>query len=187
MQIHTGACRPTWFATEGRDNMNKDILRRLLPWVLPVVVGCVRSTLPATEPGADAEAGPPDAGSEAAPSDAATDTEVPGNDASGIPGCPFSWVNPLPQGNALHAAWASGPLGSGGGIVVRGDAASWTEVESTPYALHAIWGDADADVWAVGDSGAIVRFDGATWSSAPSPTSDPLYAIWGTGSSDVWV
>lgn len=52
--------------------------------------------------------------------------------------------------------------------------------------LEAVWGSSPTDVWAVGYGGAIVHFDGTSWSIEPSPTRSTLYAISGTDASNVW-
>ena len=40
--------------------------------------------------------------------------------------------------------------------------------------------------WAVGSNGTILRFDGAEWTSAVSPTTERLNAVFGTASDNVW-
>jgi hypothetical protein len=59
----------------------------------------------------------------------------------------------------------------------------------TTNALYAAWGDAADDVWAVGDNGVVVHFNGVSWSVESPPTSSnaPLYSVSGTGPNDVWV
>src|SRR5215831_18736214 len=52
--------------------------------------------------------------------------------------------------------------------------------------LSAIWGSEASDVWAVGDSGTILHWDGSAWSSVSSGTTNALRAVWGSGASDVW-
>ncbi|MCP4674238.1 MAG: hypothetical protein GY854_01705 [Deltaproteobacteria bacterium] len=70
---------------------------------------------------------------------------------------------------------------TGGGFV------EWSEEESGVTAdLHGIWGVSVEDIWAVGDSGTIIHFDGVTWSSADSATSADLTDVWGTADNNVW-
>jgi hypothetical protein len=52
--------------------------------------------------------------------------------------------------------------------------------------LLAIWGAATADVWAVGERGAILHWDGRDWSPVASPSHEFLRCVWGSGPSDVW-
>ena len=59
---------------------------------------------------------------------------------------------------------------------------------TTTHNLHAIWGSGTSDIWAVGDSGAIVHYNGTAWSlSTNSPTAVGLHGVWGTRPDDVWV
>jgi len=53
-------------------------------------------------------------------------------------------------------------------------------------ALRSIWGASDDDVWAVGDHGALIHFDGTAWTPFDSGTRTDLADIWGTGHSDAW-
>jgi len=63
-------------------------------------------------------------------------------------------------------------------------------VETSPVAgtlLHGVWARDASDVFAVGDSGTILRRTGDVWSVMASGTTNNLRGVWGTGSSDVWV
>jgi len=53
--------------------------------------------------------------------------------------------------------------------------------------LISVWGAADDAVWAVGDSGTIVRWNGSAWLSEVSATTANLKGIFGTARDDVWV
>jgi hypothetical protein len=48
--------------------------------------------------------------------------------------------------------------------------------------LNAVWSGSATSAIAVGDSGFVVRFDGAAWTQEPSGTTQHLRGIWGTGS-----
>jgi hypothetical protein len=61
---------------------------------------------------------------------------------------------------------------------------SETKVTTRLLALH---GFAANDVWAVGDDGLALRFDGTQWTKVTSGTSQNLHAVWGATSNDVWV
>jgi len=41
-------------------------------------------------------------------------------------------------------------------------------------------------VWAVGEAGVILHFDGSGWSQSVSPTTHALRSAWGSSSGDVW-
>ena len=45
---------------------------------------------------------------------------------------------------------------------------------------------APADVWAVGQGGSIIHWDGGAWSAVNSPSTSELYGVWGSGPNDVW-
>jgi hypothetical protein len=64
---------------------------------------------------------------------------------------------------------------------------TWTPTPNSTLAnLNAIWGSAPDDIWAVGDYGAIVHWDGQAWSAVPSGTTYILSGVWGSGRDDVW-
>jgi hypothetical protein len=46
-------------------------------------------------------------------------------------------------------------------------------------ALRAVWGTSPVDVYAVGEEGKVLRFDGAHWTLLASPTDALLIQIWG--------
>jgi hypothetical protein len=53
--------------------------------------------------------------------------------------------------------------------------------------LNAVWGSDKDHVYAVGDGGTIVFWNGTLWTSMLSNTTDKLNAVWGSGPNDVWV
>lgn len=56
--------------------------------------------------------------------------------------------------------------------------------QGTP--LSAFWGSGPRDVWAAGDSGTLIHFDGTTWSGRVDLVEVSLHALWGSGPRDVW-
>lgn len=52
--------------------------------------------------------------------------------------------------------------------------------------LRGVWGSGPSNVWAVGDRGLILHWDGINWSVASSGTVNDLHAVWGSGSSDIF-
>ena len=52
--------------------------------------------------------------------------------------------------------------------------------------LRGIWGSGPNDVFAVGDDGTIVHYDGATWSEMDSGTTRDLKGVWGGRPNDVF-
>jgi hypothetical protein len=73
--------------------------------------------------------------------------------------------------------------GGGGGAEA---APSHAQLVPTQNGLQSIWGSSEADIWAVGDSGTIVHFDGSAWTLVDSGVTDNLTSVRGTGPSDVW-
>jgi hypothetical protein len=64
----------------------------------------------------------------------------------------------------------------------------WKQVESgTTLDLYDIWGTSKTDVWAVGDKGVIVHYDGHEWTSYESGTDLCLRSVYGFGKDDVWI
>ena len=53
--------------------------------------------------------------------------------------------------------------------------------------LNDVFGFTANDVWAVGDAGLVLHFDGNTWISLDFGTSENLRAVGGTQSDDIWV
>jgi hypothetical protein len=77
--------------------------------------------------------------------------------------------------------------GPGDGYAPRdaGPAASSPPVPTT-QGLQAVWGSAADDVWAVGDLGTVVHFDGKAWTAFDSGVTENLTGIFGAGASDIW-
>ena len=82
---------------------------------------------------------------------------------------------------------------SGNDPALRGQRTEWQVVESpTTETLHAVWGAAPNDAWAVGESGTILHWDGSAWKPAlaafPANKKKPhLYGVWGSGPDDMWI
>ena len=53
-------------------------------------------------------------------------------------------------------------------------------------AILDVWGSSGSDVFAVGNSGLILHYDGNSWSKMTCGTSSPLEALWGSSGSDVF-
>jgi hypothetical protein len=53
-------------------------------------------------------------------------------------------------------------------------------------AYNGIWGSSASDVWAVGPGGALGHWDGASWTTPPSPTTQDLNWAWGTSPQNIW-
>jgi hypothetical protein len=72
-------------------------------------------------------------------------------------------------------------------------AGEWTTMQS-PFVssnvpgsgLHAVWGSAADNVYAVGTVGTILHYDGSAWSIMNSPTTRDLNGIWGRSGNDIF-
>ena len=77
---------------------------------------------------------------------------------------------------------------SGGGA--GGGANKWVNVTSpVNTTLRAMWATADNNIYAVGDGGTIIRYDGVSWAKVaitPPPTAT-LRAIWGSSATNIYV
>ena len=69
---------------------------------------------------------------------------------------------------------------------VRAD--GWAPHDSgTSVALYGLWGDSPSSVFACGDSGTVLHFDGNQWSSLSTGVGQVLYGIWGHSPSNVFI
>ena len=66
-------------------------------------------------------------------------------------------------------------------------AQEWQQMQSgTTVTLQSVWGCSPSDVFAVGQNGTILHYDGSGWSPMDSGTTKTLNGLWGTSSSDVY-
>jgi hypothetical protein len=74
-------------------------------------------------------------------------------------------------------------------MILNGTAtAGWSAMNSgTTEYLYDVWGNSGSDVFAVGENGTILHYDGSNWSSMSSGTTEHLYGVWCNSSSDVFV
>jgi hypothetical protein len=52
--------------------------------------------------------------------------------------------------------------------------------------LSGVWGSRANDVWAVGEAGTILHYDGTHWTASDSSTTAGLHAVSGSASDNVW-
>jgi|GEM_PF-3980547 len=52
--------------------------------------------------------------------------------------------------------------------------------------LWEIWGSSASDVFAIGDSGTLLHYDGQSWNSVDIGTTNGLGGIWGSSASDIF-
>lgn len=84
-------------------------------------------------------------------------------------------------GSSASNLMAVGSTVSGStGIAFRNTGSGWTSMAMpTSALLTSIWGPAANDVYATGDGGLIVRWNGSSWSTMSSGTIDQLWAVSG--------
>ncbi|MCB9727592.1 MAG: hypothetical protein H6746_03795 [Deltaproteobacteria bacterium] len=90
--------------------------------------------------------------------------------------------------------WAVG----GAGVVMKRSELGWVRAPVQPIpvsdgsqkavtnTMHAVWGAAEDDVWAVGAEGQILHWDGQTWSSKDPRLGVTLRGVYGLAADDVW-
>ena len=98
----------------------------------------------------------------------------------------------LPSGAQINAIYVGEEqifgVGSQGAIIERTTAGEWFSAFSpTNYDLRAIAGNADSNVWAVGDFGKILHYDGATWTELKSDIAVTLWGVWVATTGEVFV
>jgi hypothetical protein len=66
---------------------------------------------------------------------------------------------------------------------------AWVQVPSgltMTVDLYAVWGSATNDVFAMGDSGTILHWDGMQWNGVNSGTTSFLISAWGSAPLNIW-
>ncbi len=70
--------------------------------------------------------------------------------------------------------------------VCSADGWCWELPYPQGHTMRAVWASAADDVWAVGDNGLILHYDGIGWSRAESSVETTLNAVFGFARDDVW-
>jgi hypothetical protein len=73
------------------------------------------------------------------------------------------------------------------GVATGGSDWIWHSPLPQGNTLHDVWGADATHVWAVGDAGAILFWDGAAWRGQDGQTTAALRGVWGLDASHVWV
>ncbi|MFQ5490748.1 MAG: hypothetical protein ACE5GE_08515 [Phycisphaerae bacterium] len=90
-------------------------------------------------------------------------------------------------GSAVDDVWAvGGDVAAGPMVILHYDGRAWQpvtlpELDRESTALLKVWGSSARHVFAVGQSGVILGYDGLEWSQVPSGTGQDLITLWGTG------
>ena len=99
---------------------------------------------------------------------------------------------PQARAQAYHGIYVAAPgdiwLVGEGGVVVHGRAGSWVRTpQGSPLPdMNAVTGFGADNVWAVGDEGTILHWDGERLTRPNSGTSSNLVAVFGCAPNDVW-
>ncbi|MBI5067337.1 MAG: hypothetical protein HZB56_03785 [Deltaproteobacteria bacterium] len=73
-----------------------------------------------------------------------------------------------------------------GEVSCSADGWCWESPTPSGNQVNAIWGTGPDDVWAVGDGGMLLHFDGTAWTAVDSGVRSQLLSVWGSGPQDVW-
>lgn len=76
----------------------------------------------------------------------------------------------------------------GAEVIVKYQGGVWTRVvETTPFSLYSIWGTGPNNIFAVGDAGYIVHYDGTSWELMDVPDETvTLYWVYGFSPTEVY-
>ncbi|MFN8463996.1 MAG: CARDB domain-containing protein [Caldilineaceae bacterium] len=79
-------------------------------------------------------------------------------------------------------------LGSSSRSIAQDLSSDWIWQNPLPQGnrLAGVGGTDASNVWAVGDNGTIIHWDGSAWSVHHSGTNVPLTAVWGTAANNMW-
>ncbi len=95
----------------------------------------------------------------------------------------------------MMSGWGvdGGPLWVVGGTafegkILRFELGEWRreEVEPTVELLNWVHGTSSSDVFAASNDGAILHFDGTSWSKQETPVDEPVWGLWAVAPDDVW-
>lgn len=98
------------------------------------------------------------------------------------------------DGSVFYGVWSgnSGVWMVGtDGLIARSDHGSFTldrdKLSAAGTLLNAVTGTSDSDLWAVGEQGSMLHFDGAEWKIHTMPGAPAtLFDVWGSGPQDYW-
>jgi hypothetical protein len=102
-------------------------------------------------------------------------------------------------GSSASDVWAVGDKGE----MVRWNGTAWTlhrydgtavtqpamgnfDTPAKSYTLRGVWGSAANNVFAVGDSGVVLRYNGTSWSRMTTGTTAQLNRVWGSSSTNLY-
>jgi len=72
-------------------------------------------------------------------------------------------------------------------VLAQGDIGwMWHNPLPQGNSLQSLWGSSANDVYAVGDGGTILHYDGSQWTIMSTGTKDIMYGVWGSAANDVY-
>lgn len=71
-------------------------------------------------------------------------------------------------------------------IILWHDGTAWYRMEADAPTLWWAFGFGHDNVWAVGERGTIVHFDGTAWTTVETGADYTLWGVWGAAPDDVW-
>jgi hypothetical protein len=104
-----------------------------------------------------------------------------------------TWANaPQNSNQAMNGIWPSATtwyvVGAGGVLATAmNPTGTWNSMKISGAGnppLNAIWGTDDKDVWAVGNGGVIVQYNGTTWTPSTQGSTN-FNAIWGSSVNNI--
>jgi hypothetical protein len=89
-----------------------------------------------------------------------------------------------PSGDAMFAVGGAPEAG----VVMRFEGTAWAPVDlgRTVPLLNWAYGFGPNDVTVVGNGGTILHYDGSTWQTQTTTTTEDLWGVWGAAPDDLW-
>jgi len=95
-----------------------------------------------------------------------------------------------PSADQIYAVGGDAANPDGEPVLIEWNGSEWSAIELPDLdreirALFKIWGTGPNDVFAVGQSGVIIHFDGTEWTQQRAGTTEDVISLWGTGPDDI--
>ncbi len=71
-------------------------------------------------------------------------------------------------------------------VICSSDNWCWQNPMPQGNTLRSVWASSADNVWAVGDAGMVLHWDGNNWTKISCGTENSLNGVWGTSSGEVW-
>lgn len=60
------------------------------------------------------------------------------------------------------------------------------QTSGTTNTLNGIWGQNASTIWAVGNAGTILKWDGTAWTAQTGVPANTYLSVWGADANNVW-